>query len=130
VLSYSSFSHFTAKDCHLSELPEFITVVTDFSEFFLGHSYSTYWSMKEPDRRELYLKAMPYLTFLEYSVFEAIGKNTEARLTQKDKEIGNLTQEVYWLDEELQATKEEYNKFKMEVMDMLKKRDSKIKKTD
>ena len=29
---------------------------SDFSEYYLGHSYSTYWSMKEPDRRELYIK--------------------------------------------------------------------------
>ena len=40
----------------------------DYSEWFLGHSKSPYWTMKEAKRREIYAtKIMKYLTFLDYS---------------------------------------------------------------
>ncbi len=40
-------------------------------------------------------------------------------MQQKDKEIHDLTHEVYLLDEALKENKEEYNKFKMEVKSAL-----------
>ena len=61
----------------------------DYSEWFLGHSKSPYWTLKEADRREIYAtKCMKYLTFLDYSTLEATGKNIESKLVEKDKEIG------------------------------------------
>jgi hypothetical protein len=37
----------------------------DYSEWFLGHSKSTYYTLKEPERREIYVtKCMRYLTFI------------------------------------------------------------------
>lgn len=74
---------------------------TDYSEYFLGHSKSPYWTMKEPERREIYAtKIMKYLTFLDYSNLEATGKNVEARLAEKEKEISYLrTREVSNSDE-------------------------------
>jgi integrase len=108
---------------------------SDFSEWFLGHSGSTYWNTDEKVTRELYLKCERYLTYLDFPTVEAVNQDFEGKLKEKDKEIGNLTQEVYWLDEALQASKEEYNKFKVQVNrkfeDILKKEwDSKIEKTD
>ena len=67
----------------------------DYSEWFLGHAKSSYWTMKEPQRREIYAtKCMKYLTFLDYSDLEAAGKSVEAKLDAKDKEIAFL-QERY-----------------------------------
>lgn len=44
----------------------------DYSEWFLGHSKSPYWTLKETDRREIYAsKCMKYLTFLDYTTLEA-----------------------------------------------------------
>jgi integrase len=66
-------------------------VSQDYSEWFLGHAKSRYWTMKEPQRREIYAtKCMKYLTFLDYSGLEATGKNVEAKLEQKDREIAYL----------------------------------------
>jgi 7,8-dihydro-6-hydroxymethylpterin-pyrophosphokinase len=63
----------------------------DYSEWFLGHSKSPYYTKKELDRREIYAnKCMKYLTFLDYSTLEATGKSIEAKLQQKDKEIHTL----------------------------------------
>jgi integrase len=68
---------------------------SDFSEQYLGHSYSTYWNIKESERRELYLKCLPYLTFLDYPTVENIGKSYENKLQERDKELSNLRQMIY-----------------------------------
>ena len=65
----------------------------DYSEWFLGHSKSPYWTLKEVGRREIYAtKCMKYLTFLDYSTLETTGKNIESKLLEKDKEIQLLKQ--------------------------------------
>jgi integrase len=66
---------------------------TDYSEWFLGHNKSPYYTRKEPERREIYAsKCLKYLTFLDYSTLEATGKNIEAKLSEKEKEIQLLRQ--------------------------------------
>jgi integrase len=66
---------------------------TDYSEWFLGHNKSPYYTKKEPERREIYAsKCVKYLTFLDYSTLEATGKNIEAKLSEKEKEIQLLRQ--------------------------------------
>jgi hypothetical protein len=60
----------------------------DYSEWFLGHSKSPYYTKKGPDRREIYAnKCMKYLTFLDYTTLESAGKNIESKLQEKDAEI-------------------------------------------
>jgi integrase len=66
-------------------------VSQDFSEWFLGHNKSPYYTKKEPERRETYAtKCMKYLTFLDYTALEATGKSIEANLREKDREIAGL----------------------------------------
>jgi integrase len=66
---------------------------TDYSEWFLGHSGSPYYTKKEPERREIYAtKCMKYLTFLDYTTLETTGKNIDAKLSEKEKEIQLLRQ--------------------------------------
>jgi integrase len=68
---------------------------SDYSEFILGHSGSSYWTKKEPERREFYAsKCMRYLTFLDYSALELQGKNIESKLDEKDREIENIKSEL------------------------------------
>lgn len=57
----------------------------DFSEWLLGHSGSTYWNMEEDDTKELYLKCMKYLTFLDYEVVETVGSDFESKLEEQEK---------------------------------------------
>ena len=80
----------------------------DYSEWFLGHSKSPYYIVKEPERREIYTnKCMKYLTFLDYTTLEATGRNIEAKLSEKEKEIQILRQRDQMKDEEMQAMKEQ-----------------------
>jgi integrase len=63
----------------------------DYSEWFLGHAKSPYYTKKEVDRREVYAtKCMKYLTFLDYNTLEARGKSIEAKLQEKDREIYSI----------------------------------------
>jgi integrase len=63
----------------------------DYSEWFLGHSKSPYYTLKESERREIYAtRVMRYLTILDYNILETRGKNIEAKLQEKDKEIQDL----------------------------------------
>lgn len=64
---------------------------SDYSEWYLGHAGSPYYTKKEADRRELYTtKCMKYLTFLDYTTLENTGKNIESKLEEKDREIAYL----------------------------------------
>jgi integrase len=66
-------------------------VSQDFSEWFLGHNKSPYYTKKEPERREIFgTRCMKYLTFLDYTTLEARGKSIEANLQEKDREISGL----------------------------------------
>jgi len=69
-------------------------VSQDYSEWYLGHAgRSVYYQKKEPERREIYAtKCIRYLTFLDYTSLESAGKNIEAKLEEKDKEIAYLRQ--------------------------------------
>ena len=80
----------------------------DYSEWFLGHNKSPYYTKKEYERSQVYLtKCMKYLTFLDYSTFEATGKNIEAKLEEKDKEIQILRERDQKRDMEIIAMKEQ-----------------------
>jgi integrase len=63
----------------------------DYSEWFLGHSKSPYYTKKEPEKRDIYAtKCMKYLIFLDYTTLEATGKSIELKISEKDKQIEEL----------------------------------------
>jgi integrase len=91
----------------------------DYSEFYLGHSKSPYYTRKEIDRREIYAtKCMKYLTFLDYTTLEARGKSIEAKLQEKDREM-NAMKEKY--ESELQAIRDETNQKFYQLMLLIQK---------
>jgi integrase len=77
----------------------------DYSEWFLGHSKSPYYTKKELARREIYsTKCMKYLTFLDYTTLEATGKNIETRLQEKDSEMQAMKTKY---EQDMKAMREE-----------------------
>jgi integrase len=89
----------------------------DYSEWFLGHAKSPYYTKKEIDRREIYAtKCIKYLTFLDYSILEARGKSIEAKLREKDQEM-DLMKEKY--ESELQAIRDETNQKFNQILTMI-----------
>jgi integrase len=81
--SFRRFVKTTLSDCAGKE----------YSEWFLGHAKSSYYVSKQEIRSATYNeKCIKYLTFLDYTTLEATGKNIEAKLSEKEKEIQLLTQ--------------------------------------
>jgi hypothetical protein len=89
----------------------------DYSEWFLGHSKSPYYTKKEPDRREIYAtKCMKYLTFLDYTTLESAGKNIESKLQEKDAEIQSIKRQY---EQDMISMREEINKQFNQIMSMI-----------
>ena len=53
---------------------------SDYSEWFIGHSGSTYWRKKDNEKAEIFKKIEPYLTFLNISAI----KQTRSRFRNQD----------------------------------------------
>ena len=76
----------------------------DYSEWFLGHNKSPYYTIKEGERREIYAtKCMKYMTFLDYTTLEATGKNIEAKLEEKNSEIHAMNEKYDLLQSQIQT---------------------------
>ena len=58
---------------------------SDYSEWFIGHSGSTYWRKKESDKAELFKKIEPYLTFLNIHQLERQGADIQSKVEELEK---------------------------------------------
>jgi hypothetical protein len=82
-ITFHSFRRFVKTTISESPLP----AGSDYSEWFLGHTKSSYYVKKPEARAEIYKdKCVRYLTFLDYSTLEATGKTLEARIDEWEKE--------------------------------------------
>ena len=76
----------------------------DYSEWFLGHTKSSYYVIKEQERKRIYAeKCMKYLTFLDYTTLDAAGKSVEAKLSEKDQEIEALKKKMAEMESMMHA---------------------------
>ena len=57
----------------------------DYSEWFIGHSGSTYWRKKESEKAELYKKVEPYLTFLNVHQLERQGADIQTKVEELEE---------------------------------------------
>jgi integrase len=88
---------------------------SDYSEWFIGHSGSTYWRKKDNEKAEIFQKIEPYLTFLNIQQLKRQGADLETKieelqdinqvLREKDKMkedvIANLSDKLIMLSERL-----------------------------
>jgi integrase len=89
----------------------------DYSEWFLGHNGSVYYTKKESERREIYLtKCMKYLTFLDYIALEARGKSIESKLSEKDREMQAIKEKY---EQDIQAIRDETNQRFSQIISMI-----------
>ena len=75
----------------------------DYSEWFIGHSGSTYYRKSEKEKAEIFAKIEPYLTFLDYSELEARGADVVTKLQEKDKQIEALTKKQEKFEQIIQS---------------------------
>jgi hypothetical protein len=60
-------------------------VDSDYSEWFIGHSGSTYWRKKESDKAELFKKIESYLTFLNIHQLERQGADIQSKVEELEE---------------------------------------------
>jgi integrase len=58
---------------------------SDFSEYFIGHSDSTYWTKKDADKAEIFQKVEPYLTFLNVQQLERQGADIQTKVEELEE---------------------------------------------
>ena len=95
----------------------------DFSEYFIGHSGSTYWTKKESEKAEIFKKIEPYLTFLNIHQLERQGADIQSRVDEleelneslrerdrtKDDAIAQLSDQLMTLTVRLQEIEKRQN---------------------
>ena len=58
---------------------------SDFSEGFIGHSGSTYWTKKDLEKAEIFRKVEPYLTFLNIVQLERQGADIQSKVGELEE---------------------------------------------
>jgi integrase len=95
----------------------------DFSEYFIGHSGSTYWTKKESEKAEIFQKIESYLTFLNVHQLERQGADIQSRVNEleelndslrerdktKDDAIAQLSDQLMTLTVRLQEIERRQN---------------------
>ena len=57
----------------------------DYSEWFIGHSGSTYWTKKDSEKAEIFCKVEPYLIFLNISELERQGADIQTKVEELEE---------------------------------------------
>jgi hypothetical protein len=88
---------------------------SDYSEWFIGHSVSTYYRKKESEKVDIFRKIEPYLTFLNIYELERQGADIQSKIEEleilnqslrerdktKDDSISMLADQILTLTERL-----------------------------
>ena len=64
----------------------------DYSEYFIGHSGSTYWTKKDSDKAEIFRKIESYLTFLNIHQLERQGADIQSKVGELEELNQSLRQ--------------------------------------
>lgn len=89
---------------------------SDYSEWFIGHSGSTYWRKKDNEKAEIFKKIEPYLTFLNVPQLERQGADLETKIEElriinqslrendklKENALAHLSDQLLVLSERIQ----------------------------
>ncbi len=95
----------------------------DYSEYFIGHSGSTYWRKKDSEKAEIFRKIEPYLTFLNIHQLERQGADIQTKVEEleelnqslrlrdkvKDDAIAQLSDQLVSLSSRLQEIERRQN---------------------
>ena len=81
---------------------------SDYSEWFIGHSGSTYYRRSDKDKFELFKRVEPYLSFLDISGLESRHADIQSQLDSMERE-----------NKELRQSQEEMRKQFKQVMEMI-----------
>ena len=75
---------------------------SDYSEWFIDHSGSTYWRKKDNEKAEIFQKIKPYLTFLNVQQLKRQGEDLETKIKEL-KDINQVLREKDKMKEDVIA---------------------------
>ena len=58
---------------------------SDYSEWFIGHAGSTYWTKKDLEKAEIFRKIEPYLTFLNIPELQRQGADIQTKVEELEE---------------------------------------------
>ena len=102
----------------------------DYSEYFIGHSGSTYWRKKDSEKAEIFRKIEPYLTFLNVHQLQRQGADIQTKVEEleelnqslrqhdkvKDDAIAQLSDQLVSLSARLQEIERRQDGGSREIM--------------
>lgn len=65
---------------------------SDYSEWFIGHAGSTYWTKKDSEKAEIFRKIEPYLSFLNIHQLERQGADIQTKVDELEELNQSLKQ--------------------------------------
>ncbi len=75
---------------------------SDFSEFHIGHTGSTYWRKKEKEKVDIFKKVEPYLTFLDIQGLERQGADMQTKIEELQQVNQHLLNEQVKRDKQIE----------------------------
>ena len=103
---------------------------SDFSEWFIGHAGSTYWTKKDSEKAEIFHKVKPYLTFLNITELQRQGADIQSKVEEleelnqslrnrdkmKDDAIAQLSDQLMALTARMQEFERRHQPYELAVM--------------
>ena len=83
---------------------------SDYSEWFIGHSGSTYWRKKDSEKAEIFKKIEPYLTFLDVQQLERQGADLQTQIEELQDVNQILRNKDYRREEMMRVASERLSK--------------------
>jgi integrase len=66
----------------------------DYSEWFIGHSGSTYYRKSDKEKFELFQKISPYLTYLDFASLERKGADISTKIDELEQQNKELREQM------------------------------------
>ena len=94
---------------------------SDFSEYFIGHSGSTYYTKTDKQIREIFRKVEPHLTYLDYPTLEQKGADVQAKVEHLENENQQLRHSDQMKEDALATLSDQVMKLMVEVQELKKR---------
>ena len=90
----------------------------DFSEYFIGHSGSTYYRKTDKEKIQLFRKIEPHLTFLDYPTLERKGADVEVKVENLEQENQRLRHNDQLKEDALATLSDQVMQLMVEVQEL------------
>lgn len=94
---------------------------SDFNEYFIGHSGSTYYRKTENGIIEIFRKIEPHLTYLDYPTLEQKGADVQAKVEHLENENQRLRHSDQMKEDALATLSDQVMKLMVEMQELKKK---------